>query len=57
MIYQTIYDTIISAFFNGVTLTGEIELSVTLLSLLACLFVFSLPFIVVYKFIKMVVGG
>ncbi len=54
--YQTIYDLIMSAFFQGVTVTGWIELVCTVLSTAAIVFCFSVPFIVVIKVIKIICG-
>lgn len=54
--YQSIYNLIINAIFEGVVITGWIELVVTTLSTIACLFAFAVPFIVVWKVIKLIVG-
>lgn len=57
MIYQNIVDIIINSFFQGVTITGEIQLAVSIVALCASLFVFSLPFIVTWRVVKMFTGG
>ena len=57
MIYSNIYSIIMDAFFTGVTVTPEITLAVTLLSLLACIFVFALPFLVVWRILRLFMGG
>ena len=57
MIYSNIYSIIMDAFFTGVTVTPEITLAVTLLSLLACVFVFALPFLVVWRILRLFMGG
>lgn len=54
--YQTIYDLIMSAFFQGVTVTGWIELVCTVLATAAIVFCFCVPFIVVFKVIKLICG-
>lgn len=54
--YQTIYDLIMSAFFQGVTVSGWIELVCTILSTAAIVFAFAVPFIVVFKVIKLICG-
>ena len=54
--YQSIYDLILKAFFSGATVSGWIELVVTVLSTAAIVFAFSVPFIVVIKVIKLICG-
>lgn len=54
--YKSIYDLIISAFFEGATITGWIELVCTVLATAAIVFCFSVPFIVVIKVIKLICG-
>lgn len=54
--YQSIYNLILNAIFSGVAITGWIELVVTTLSTMCCLFAFAVPFIVVYKVICLIVG-
>lgn len=55
--YQTIYDLIMSALFQGVTITGWIELVVTTIATACTIFVFVIPFIVVWKVIRLICGG
>ena len=54
--YQAIYDLILSALFQGSTVTGWIELVVTVLSTSAVVFAFVVPFIIVIKVIKLICG-
>ena len=54
--YQSIYDLIMSAFFQGATVTGWIELVCTVLATAAIVFCFSVPFIIVIKVIKLICG-
>ena len=54
--YQTIYDLILNAIFQGSTVTGWIELVVTVLATSAVVFAFSVPFILVVKVIKIILG-
>lgn len=54
--YQGIYDLIISTIFDGVVITGWIELVVTTISTIACLFALAVPFIVVFKVICLIIG-
>ena len=53
-IYWSIYDTIVDYIFGGIELmNSETTLITILLSSLASIFVFALPFIVCWKLIKM----
>lgn len=54
--YQIIYDLFVSSFFAGAVVTGEMQLVATLVAVASCLFVFSIPFMVVWKVIKLIVG-
>lgn len=54
--YQSIYDLIANAIFETTTLTGYNDLVITLLSTFAVVFLFSLPFLVVLKVIKIIMG-
>lgn len=54
--YQTIYDLLISTIFDGVAITGWIELVVTLISTCCCLFAVAVPFIVLFKIICIITG-
>lgn len=54
--YQSIYDLILNAIFTGVPITGWIELVVTTISTICCLFALAIPFIVVYKVICLIIG-
>lgn len=52
-IYQNIYDLIHTYIFGGDALTANTELITILLSSVGCVFVFSLPFLLIYKVLKM----
>lgn len=54
--YNSIYQLIANAIFESASLTGYQDLVVTLLSTFAIVFVFSLPFVVVLKVIKIILG-
>lgn len=54
--YQGVYNLLIETIFEGVVITGWIELVVTTISTISCLFVFCIPFIVVYKLICLILG-
>lgn len=55
-IYFTLYN-LLSHYFYGaeVVLTEHMELTLTLISTIGCLFVFSLPFLVVWRIIRIFV--
>lgn len=55
-IYQNIYDLIVQYIYGGGALTADMELVTVTLSTIACVFVFALPFLVVWKVIKMILG-
>lgn len=55
-IYYTLYNLIATTFYGSVTLTGWQEMTLTLISTIACLFAIAVPFIVVYKVICIIVG-
>lgn len=52
--YQNIYNLLVTYVYGGLTMTPDMELVCTLFSTAACLFCVSLPFIVVWRFIKAV---
>lgn len=54
--YQEIYDLIVNAFYGGLQLTGWMELCATMLSTFVVVFTFALPFILVFKIIKLIMG-
>ena len=57
MIYNTLYDLVNSYIFVGNVLVGSYqELVCIIVSVIGCLFVFSIPFILVYRIIKLLVG-
>lgn len=51
-IYQSCFELIHEYIYGGVTLTSDMNLVCTLVATAACLFCFSLPFVIVYIFIK-----
>lgn len=55
-IYQAIYDIIHQYIYGGVTMTADMSLVTTLIATTASIFTVALPFLVVWKVIKMVVG-
>lgn len=55
-IYQNIYDIIVQYIYGGATLTSAMELTTVTLSTIGCIFVFALPFLLVWKVCKMFVG-
>ena len=55
-IYQNIYDLIVQYIYGGVQLTSDMELVTVTLATMACIFVFALPFLVVWKVIRMILG-
>lgn len=53
-IYQALYDLINSYVFGGGIVAGSVqELATVLISLAGCLFLVALPFILVWKIIKL----
>lgn len=52
-IYQNCYDLIQTYIFGGEVLTSNTELVCIALSSCACIFVFALPFLIVWKVLKM----
>lgn len=55
-IYQDVFDLIQQYIYGGVELTSNMELVAITLATTACVFVFALPFLVVWKVIKMILG-
>lgn len=55
-IYLALYELIKNAFYGATTLTGWQEMVLTVLSTIGCLFVFAVPFIIVWKVICIIVG-
>lgn len=53
-IYDQIYSTIANVIYGGLDVTMYQDLTCTILSTCACIFMLSLPFIVVYYILKMV---
>lgn len=54
--FNGIYELIAQTVFNSTTLSGYPDLVVTLFSTFAVLFLISIPFIIVYKFITIILG-
>ena len=54
-IYGDIYSLIVQYLFGGVELSSEMELITIFLSSVATIFVFAIPFIVVWKVIQLIV--
>lgn len=55
-IYLALYELIQNAFYGAAILTGWQEMVLTVLATIGCLFVFAVPFIVVWKVICIIVG-
>lgn len=56
-IYLALYELIQNAFYGAAsTLTGWQEMVLTVLATIGCLFVFAVPFIIVWKVICIIVG-
>lgn len=55
-IYQNIYDLIVTYVYGGATLSAHMELVTVTLATIGCVFVFALPFVLVWKVCKMFVG-
>lgn len=55
-IYIALYELIQNVFYGATTLTGWQEMVLTVLATIGCLFVFAIPFIVVWKVICIIVG-
>lgn len=51
-VYQSCYDLIQTYIYGGVELTQHMELTTTILATCAAVFVFSIPFLVVFWIIK-----
>lgn len=56
-IYQTCYDLVTTYLFGSVAVGSYHELVCIAVSVMATLFVFAIPFIVVYRIIKLFCGG
>lgn len=56
MIYDSIYALIEQYIYGAVTVGSYQELCCIALASIACVFLMAIPFIVCYKFIRMVVG-
>lgn len=54
--YTEIYTLIVEAFYGGLQLTGWMELCATMLSTFVVVLAFALPFILVFKIIKLIMG-
>lgn len=54
--YQEIYNLIVSAFYADAQLTGWMELCATMLSTFVVVLAFAVPFILVFKIIKLIMG-
>lgn len=55
-IYQDIFDIVKQYIFGGVELTANMDLVAITLSTIGCVFVFALPFVIVWRIIKMLMG-
>lgn len=55
--YQQCYDLIQQYIFNGITPTAHTELVSTFLATVGVIALVALPFSIVFKIIKMIIGG
>ena len=55
-IYESLFDLIQTYIYGGATLTSDMNLVCTLISTIGCVFLVSLPFVIVYKVISFIVG-
>lgn len=55
-IYQNLYDIIHSGIFGGAELTANADLVVTCIATAGCIALISIPFVIVYKVITMIMG-
>ena len=55
-IYQTCYDLVQTYIFGSVQVGSYQELVCIIISAAACIFVFSLPFLIVWRFLKLLGG-
>lgn len=55
-IYQDIFDIVKQYIFGGVELTANMDLVAITLSTIGCVFVFALPFVIVWRLIKILMG-
>lgn len=55
-IYQDIFDIVKQYIFGNVELTAHMDLVAITLSTIGCIFVFALPFVIVWRLIKILMG-
>ena len=55
-IYTALYTLVQNAFYGSAVLTGWQEMVLTIIATMGCLFVFVVPFIIVWELIKLIVG-
>lgn len=55
-IYQDIFDIIKQYIFGGVELTAHMDLVAVTLSTIGSIFVFALPFVIVWRIVKLLIG-
>ena len=55
-IYTALYTLVQNAFYGSAVLTGWQEMVLTIIATIGCLFVFVVPFIIVWELIKLIVG-
>lgn len=56
-IYQSLFDLIHTYVYGGVTLTSDMSLICTLIATMGCIFCISIPFLVVFWFLRLILGG
>lgn len=55
-IYQSLFDLLHTHIYGGVTLTADMNLTCTILSTIGAVALVAMPFCVVWKMIKMIMG-
>lgn len=55
-IYQNLYSLISNYIYGGTTLSADMQLTATIISTIGSIFVVALPFLVVWKVIKIIMG-
>lgn len=54
--YQSIYNLIHELIYGGVTMTADMTLTTTLLSTFAVVSLVAIPFVIVYKVLRLIIG-
>ena len=54
--YLDIYNLIVNCFYGSITITGWMEMTATVLATACTVFAFIIPFLIVWKVIKIICG-